>query len=78
MRWYIQVYTRIYYEFKLYILVYTRTNNVRTVYMPACTLIITTLHFKSGLISLAMPVSISSALVPLLQSSILPDCSLFT
>ena len=46
--------------------------------MLACTLIITTLHFQSGLISLVTPASHSSQLVLLLQSSILPDSSLLT
>ncbi len=49
-----------------------------TVYMLECTWITTTLHFQSGLISLATPVSLSSTLVQLLQSSILSYSSLLT
>ncbi len=37
----------------------------------------TTLHFPSGPINLAMPVSLSSAQEPLLLSSLLPGTSLF-
>ena len=60
--WYIQVYTRIYY--------------VHTVHMLQCTWFTTTIHFKSGPISLATPASLSSALAPRLQSNNLPVSSL--
>ncbi len=48
------------------------------VHMLECTCIITTLHFQSGLISLATPASLCSTQVPLLQSSILSYSSLLT
>ncbi len=61
--WYKQVHTRIY--------------SIPTLYVLACTLFATTLHVPSGPISLATPASLSSALQPLLLSSLFPVTSLF-